>query len=107
MLDVVQTALIAYSTEDGEIIHVDGAPIRGTSESWRENDRVMEEYGYNGRIRYSIHEMESENWEELTYNSDFEFADQDEYDYQNETVKGQDVSSLIGIFCDKCSKRIE
>ena len=110
MIDAYQATLIAYQTEDGgEIIHVDCAPIRGTSEDWRINDRVMEEFGFGGLIRFMIHEIEGENWSQLEWSNveGIEDVPEEDYNYQDELVGDVDVSNYIGIFCDVCSKRIE
>jgi hypothetical protein len=88
MIDAYQATVIAYQTEDGELIHLECAPIRGTSEDWRENDRVMEEHGFLPLSRYSIHESESARWEDLIWNVDFP------------------IEKNNGEYCSKCGKRI-
>ena len=118
MIDAYQATLVAYTTEDGETLHVDCAPIRGTSEDWRENDRVMEEHGYQGMIRYSVHEWESQNWGELEYSVDFElpselndFGPDQNVSYEDRTITDDegtehDVSAYVDVTCDLCGERI-
>ena len=118
MIDAYQATLVAYMTGDGETLHVDCAPIRGTSKDWQENDRVMEEHGYSGMIRYSIHEWESQNWDELEYSVDFEmpselidFGPDQNVSYEDRTITDgagveHDVSAYVDVTCDKCDERI-
>ena len=109
MIDAHHATLIAYVTEDGEIIHKECAPIRGTSEDWEVNDQIMEDHGFTGLIRYHIHEYESQNWSELEWADvdGIEDVPEEDYNYQDETVGSVDVSPYIGIFCATCSERIE
>lgn len=119
MIDAHQATLIAYSTENGEIIHVACAPIRGTNEDWRINDAVMEELGYTGVIRYMIHEEESQNWEDISWAVDFDVPEElidwgpdQNVSWEDRTITDDagtvhDVSAWVDVICDKCRKRIE
>ena len=119
MIDAFQATLIAYTTEDGEIIHTDCAPIRGTSEDWRENDRVMEQHGYSGVIRYSIHEWEGQHWDQIEWAVDFDvpeelidFGEGQNVSWEDRTITDSegtvhDVSMYVDVICDECGERIE
>ena len=124
MIDAYQAAFVAYYTGDGELIHDTCAPIRGTSEDWQENAAVMEDHGYSGVSRYSIHEIESENWNDLEAGSDLALNENTgtdcgewmsrvdaDVDYQDERIRDDngewhDVSAFIAVTCAECSERI-
>ena len=121
MIDAYQMTVIAYQTEGGEMIHLECAPIRGTSEDWRENDKVMEEHGFLPLSRYTIHEYARGLWEDLSWRADFpielntdtswgEDADID-YTTGEERIKDDlgewhDISDIVGEHCAHCNKRI-
>ena len=119
MIDAYQATLIAYTTEEGETIHVNCAPIRGTSKDWQENDEVMEAHGYQGMIRYSVHEEESQNWENLEWSVNFElpselidFGPEKNVSWEDriitdDTGAEHDVSAYVNVTCDTCGKRIK
>lgn len=119
MIDAYQATVIA-AVGDGFIVHwkaeclglEDGWPEAGTM-TWQEYDAMIEDLtGFTPLIRYSIHEIENENWAELEYVDEEDIDFKVEPDYQAETVtltNGEelDVSTYIGVFCDHCLERIE
>lgn len=118
MIDAYQATLIAYRTDNGEVMHYDCAPIRGTSDDYRVNDKIMEELGYHGLIRYSIHEWEGSLWGDLEYSSDLDlsewkgedFGPDKDTDYSEGTIRigdeWYDVAPYVHVMCDVCGLRI-
>jgi hypothetical protein len=134
MIDATQAAIVAYMTEHGEIIHdshLIGAEVWDAAEQaardrgqpvgqgWRVFDEVIEAAGYTPLIRYSIHEIESSNWEDLPYQGigveDLavmtDYGDEPNVNYEDETVlvdgEWVDVAPYVGVYCDECGERIE
>jgi hypothetical protein len=120
MIDAYQATLIAYQMEhDVGIIHIECAPIRGTNEDWRINDAVMEDLGYVGLMRYSIHEWESQNWEDLPIWVDFDMPGElidwgptQNVSWEDRTITDNegivhDVSEWVDVACDVCGRRIQ
>jgi hypothetical protein len=150
MIDATQAAIVAYMTEHGEIIHDSHLPddvIEGaeefaksrnqpTGQGWRYFDEYIEDAGYTPLIRYSIHELESQNAYEIESNP-HHFTDDDglfvkraalgnalsvlatddeDYDITDPlrdilSEVEQDIEELIdaltAVRCDECGERIE
>ncbi len=129
MIDAYQATTIAAMGE-GAIVHYRAACVGSAwniaSEEWKadgekpgEFELHLEAERYEALSRYTIHELESVNWDDLAYSVDFEMPKDLEDWGPNRNVSWEDktvidpdgvehdVSAYVNVYCDQCGERIE
>ncbi len=135
MIDAYQSTVIAYSDESGILLHSEPSCVgedwavairatEGQPNGWSEHyefEHAMEHLGYQAYSRFSIHEGESQLWDDLAWRIDFsittnsftDFGEDADVDYttgaeriKDDDGKWHDISDIVGEHCGHCNERI-